>query len=125
MSFNLPIIIAGDVNLNLLNPNNNGFIDMYINNLFELNMRPLITKPTKVNLTNQITRFSILDQIWVTEDISQIQSFILPVEITDHFPVCVIISSLFSKNSISVMKKRQITARGKESFSIFLSNVYI
>ena len=125
LSLNLPVIIAGDLNLNLLNPNNNGYINMYINNLFELSMRPLITKPTKVNLTNQITRFSILDQVWVTEDVSQVRSFILPIEITDHFPVCAVISSSFSNNTTSVIKKRKITARGKESFSIFLSNVCI
>ena len=54
----LPVIIAGDINLNLLNPNNHCFIDMFINNMFECNMRPLITKPTKVNLNNPITQFS-------------------------------------------------------------------
>ena len=45
---------------------------MFINNMFECNLRPLITKPTKVNLENPITRFSILDQIWVTEGLSTI-----------------------------------------------------
>ena len=125
LNLNLPVIIAGDINLNLLNPSNHYYINLYINNLFECNMRPLITKPTKVNLNNPITRFSILDQIWVTEDISRVQSFILPIGITDHFPVCAIVSSSFVNMNANTIKRRPITARGKETFSILLSNVSI
>ena len=31
----VPIIAGGDINLNLLNPNNFAYVDTYINNLFE------------------------------------------------------------------------------------------
>ena len=54
LDFNSPVIVAGDMNLNLLNPKNLNYIDIYINNLFELNMMPAITRLTKVNLDNQV-----------------------------------------------------------------------
>ena len=78
---------------------------MYVSNLLECNMRPLITKPTKVNLNNQTTRFSILDQIWVTEDFQNVQSYILPLGITDHFPVCMVVSSL-AESSVPIKLKK-------------------
>ena len=62
----IPIIIAGDVNKNLLNPSNHVFVDMYIRNLFEVGMKPLVTLPTKVNLQNPITRFSVIDHVWIS-----------------------------------------------------------
>ena len=98
---------------------------MFINNLFECNLRPLITKPTKVNMNNPITRFSVLDQIWITEGFSGVESFILPLGITDHFPVCTIISPQFTDLSPIKVKKRPMTARSKETFSILLSNICI
>ena len=66
LDFNSPVIVAEDMNLNLLDPKNLNYIDIYINNLFELNMMPVITRPTKVNLDCLTTRFSVLDQIWVS-----------------------------------------------------------
>ena len=60
LEFKIPLVLAGDLNLNLLNPNNFIYTDIYIyiNNLFELGLKPLVTIPTKVNLDNPITRFS-------------------------------------------------------------------
>ena len=75
LDLKIPLIIAGDMNMNLLNPGNHNYINMYINSLFEHNMKPLITRPTKVNLDNPITRFSVLDQIWVSKEITSTLSF--------------------------------------------------
>ena len=62
LDFNSPVIVAGDMNPNLLNPKNLNYIDIYINNLFDLNMMPAFTRPAKVNLDCLTTRFSVLDQ---------------------------------------------------------------
>ena len=80
----IPIIIAGDVNINLLNPSNYVFVDMYIRNLFEVGMKPLVTLPTKVNLENLITRFSVIDHVWVLSGLQSDQTLIVPIDITDH-----------------------------------------
>ena len=125
LNLKLPVIVAGDINLNLLNPNGHPFIDMYINNLLECGMRPLITKPTKVNLNNPITQFSIIDQIWVSNSFPAVQPYILPVGITDHFPVCIIVSSVTANTRQTKVKKRLITERGRETFSVLLSNICI
>ena len=125
IELNVPLVIAGDMNLNLLNPNNQVFIDMYVNNLFECDMRPLITKPTKVNLNNPITRYSVLDQIWVSKALANAQSFVFPINITDHFPICTIFSHWISNPAHNMMKMRNITRRGKQTFRILLSNIQV
>ena len=125
LELKLPLVIAGDANLNLLNPGNNFYIDMYISNLFECNMRPLITKPTKVNLDNPITRYSIIDQIWVSEELTSAQPYIIPITITDHFPVGVFVSSRFESQEHNTIKKRTFIAQGKEKFKVLLSNICV
>ena len=98
---------------------------MYINNLFECNMRPCITKPTKVNLDNPITRFAVLDQIWISKDISSTHSFVFPVNITDHFPVCMVISNPLRNQTSNTVKVRLFSARGKEMLRVLLSNIQV
>ena len=121
----LPLIIAGDTNINLLNSGNHFYVDHFINNLFECNMKPLITRPTKINLENPITRFSILDQIWVSDGLTGIQPFIIPINITDHFPVGVSITMAFKRHEPVLVKRRKFPARGKEMFKVLLSNIQV
>ena len=64
----VPLVVAGDFNVNLLNPRNCVYVDVYIENLFELGLRPLVILPTKVNIENIITHFSIIDHIWVSDE---------------------------------------------------------
>ena len=122
----IPLIIAGDVNINLLNPNNSAYVDMYIRNLLERGMKPLVTLPTKVNIENPVTRFSIIDHIWISEGINSVYSFVMPIDITDHFPVIsVFTSALNHEPYVSATKRRRLTRRGKVTFRIFLSNIHV
>ena len=125
LQLSLPLIIAGDMNLNLLNTSNNVYIDMFINNLFERNMRPMITRPTKVNLGNTITQFSLIDQIWISGNLISKNSFVVPIGITDHFPVCAVISGNFAESTRTLVKRRRFTIRAKETFNVLVSNVHI
>ena len=125
LNLRIPLIIAGDMNMNLLNPNNQYYINMYMNKLFECNMRPIITKPTKVNLDNPITRFSILDQVWVSKELVNTQSFIIPSSITDHFPICSIVYDFAINTPPTTVKKRIFTERGKDTFQILLTNIEV
>ena len=59
---------------------------------------PAITRPTKVNLDCLTTRISVLDQIWVSEGIRHFRSFVLPMDLTDHFPVCLAVENTMIKN---------------------------
>ena len=101
------------------------YVDTYIKNLFELGLKPLVTLPTKVNMENIITQFSIIDHIWVSEGLRSDLSCIIPVNISDHFPVISLITTDFQEISPVSLKRRRFIARGKEAFRIFLSNVSI
>jgi len=85
------VYVAGDLNINLLNLDNNGteFVDYMKTNAF----LPLITLPTRQN--------NLLDQIW-TNNLDEIESGVLPCSITDHYPVFAIIKS---KPEHDVVKK--------------------
>ena len=90
LNLKIPVIVAGDFNLNLFNPNNFSYIDMFINNMFELNMLPAVTRPTRITRVNQIVPYSLLDQIWMATGTDQTRLFVVPVNITDHFPVSLV-----------------------------------
>ena len=118
------VAMVGDVNLNLLNPNKYGYIDIYTRNMFEIGMTPLITLPTKVNLENPITWFSILNQIWVTSGLDGQHNFVIPLDITDHFPVDALFSLKVQVNQLS-FKKRPFLPKGRETFATLLSNIQV
>ena len=122
----IPLIVAGDLNINLLNPNNNAYGDLFIKNLFEQGMKPLVTIPTKVNVGNVLTPFSIIDQIWVSECLESNHTLVIPVDITDHFPVISVIST-FSNHALQITasKRRCLNPRRRETFKILLSNIHV
>ena len=49
---NIPVIICGDFNMNLFNPNRYVYIDSFVSGMFELGLNPVITIPTKINPKN-------------------------------------------------------------------------
>ena len=122
----IPLIMAGDININLLNPNNHVYVDMYIRNLFELGMKPLVTLPTKINVDNLITPYSVIDHVWVSNGLQSDHTFIIPTDITDHFPVISLISlTPLQAPRVITSKKRRLTIRGKETFRMLLSNIHV
>ena len=126
VSSKIPLIVAGDMNINLLNPNNLVYVNSFISNMFEFGLIPAITAPTKVNIANQVTRFTILDQIWVSNCMTNLQSFIFPLDITDHFPVGVFLKFPFNLSiSEPKLQFRSLCQRGKITFSLLLSNISV
>ena len=125
LNLKLPVIAAGDINLNLLNPDNLLYIDMFINNLFECSLRPLLTRPTRVNPNSPTTRFSILDRIWVSDDFPRANSYVLGVGITDHIPVCSALSAPTPNSNPIGVRRRPITTKDRETFLILLSNIFV
>ena len=121
----LHVIVACDINLDLLNSDNLFYIDMSICNLFECRLRPLITRPTRANPDRPNTGFSILDHIWVSGDFPGANSYALQVGISDHFPVCSVLSTLTPNSNPIEARMHPITIRGRETFLILLSNISI
>ena len=57
-------------------------------------MLPAVTRPTSITRVNQIVRYSLLDQIWMSTGTDQTMSFVVLVNITDHFPVCLVLENM-------------------------------
>ena len=120
----IPLLLAGDLNINLLNPGNLVYVNTFINTMFELGLSPLITAPTKVNLGNQNTRFSLIDHIWTSNSIVNMMSCVFPLDLTDHYPVCAFVRFPFDfslKQQSNYFRK--LCQRGKLTFSLLLSNI--
>ena len=82
-------VLGGDLNLNLFNPLRLSYISHFANNMLELGLLPLINIPTKYNSQSLITKFSLLDQFWVSNGLQLNDAYVVPIEIADHFPVSV------------------------------------
>ena len=99
LSTGLPVVTCGDFNLNILNPLRLNYINNFINSMLELGFYPGVTIPTKYNEGNPITKFAILDLVWTSESSIIDSTFVIPAQITDHFPV-------LTKLSLKVKKTR-------------------
>ena len=92
--------------------------------MLELGLGPIITIPTKINPENPITRYSVLDQIWVSPEENVKHSFVTPVDITDHFPVGISIDLLVNCwPSRKYRETRILSNRGKLTFKVLLRNI--
>ena len=118
----LPLIIGGDINLNLLNPYDLSYVSPFINGMFELGFIPAINIPMKVNIDNMVTRYSIIDQFWVSCNLDISNACVILLDLTDHFPLGLSFD-LCSLGGRLVTKciGRPITANGKVAFRIYLS----
>ena len=82
-------MVAGDLNINLFNPNRFSYVDTFIATMLSLSFYPVITKPTRISETFQSNSVSLLDHIWLNfSDGQEQKSFIFHFMLTDHFPVC-------------------------------------
>ena len=92
-----------------------------MNSMLEIGLYPGVRIPTKYNEGNLITRFAVLDLLWIS-DISILESvFVIPVEITDHFPVFARLNFTVSKKEIVMSSRRNFCKRNNINFSNRLS----
>ena len=118
--------MSGDFNINLLNPNNLTYVNTFVHSMMKFGLIPLITIPTKVNPENHITRFSILDHIWVSECTVNQRSFVFPLNITDHFPVGSLLRFPFNFTfSKQRHQFRALCERGRHTFSLLVSIINV
>ena len=76
-------ICAGDFNIDLLKYAEHTPTTEFINLLFSCNLFPLISKP--IRITNTST--TLIDNIYVTNNLTATHANILYAEILDHFPI--------------------------------------
>ena len=85
--------------------------------MFELSLIPAINIPTKVNIDNMVTRYSIIDQLWVSSNLDISNACVIPLDLTDHFPVGMSLnSSSLGGRLVTKCIGRPITANGKVAF---------
>ena len=101
-SLGIPIVVGGDFNLNLFNPLNLNYISYFVNTMLDSGLCPLINIPTKVNPDNRITKCALLDQIWISNPSLATDSYVVPFELTDHFPVAVQLSFQYFNQVINI-----------------------
>ena len=118
----LPVIGCGDFNLNLFNPLRLRYIKDFIDGMLECGMLPVITIPTKINPGNVITRYSLIDQIWTNITNKVTNTFVIPTEIADHFPVSTSFSLGNALNN-AILTKRVFNHENNVTFSSRLTNL--
>ena len=100
----VPVIVCGDFNLNMFNLLRLNYISYYVDNMLEMGYHLLITVPTKYNPKNQITKYSLIDQFWVSSPGIATGALVVPIEITDYYPASAgfaVYSSMNSQNRIT------------------------
>ena len=121
-TFKLPIIACGDFNLNMFNPLKLNYISYFTESMFELSFYPLITIPTKYNPNNEVTKYALIDHIWVSSPSCAADSFVVPINLTDHFP-CIAVFNFDCKQSYQFRTKRVFNHINNIKFSRSLMQI--
>ena len=111
-----PFHIAGDFNLNILDYDKCSKVHNFLNLLYENGMIPTINKPTRVTRKTA----TAIDHILTNQFINvAFKTAIFKTDISDHFPVCIIISSTekLVENKHTYVYKRVITDEATERFN--------
>ena len=96
----VPIVLCGDMNLNLFNPLKLNYISHFIDCLLELGLLPLINIPTKYNPNNNITKYALLDQFWVSSSLQMKDAYVIPIEIADHYSAAIALGVNTTENVV-------------------------
>jgi len=118
---NSEIFLCGDFNLNILenigNLNNVNFINLLSSSSFI----PLITKPTRIDLTTNSS--TLIDNIFCKNPISYVSGIIVSA-ISDHYPIFAVYRNFFTDNLINEVASisyRLLNEKTLSSFSSALS----
>ena len=87
------IIIIGDLNLNLFNPNNVRCIKDFIDGMQGFNLFPVLTLPSMINENNLVNKYSLIDQIWSnfyegTKHISGVIDYLITDHLSNFYMFC-------------------------------------
>ncbi len=106
------ILICGDFNIDLLNPNKVN--DDFINTIYSMNLYPKITRPTRI--TSHCA--TLIDNIFTNDIINSTISGLLVSDISDHLPVFMVYDSNY-KCTQPAKKAEYRRVRTEESINAF------
>lgn len=109
------LYICGDININFLKYNEHDETGKYLDMLFDNNLIPIITKPTRITDHSS----TLIDHIYTNLSISHVTSGILEVDLSDHLPVFCIIKTEIEKTN----KKKKIRDYRKFDKQLFLNDI--
>ena len=111
-----PFDIAGDFNLNILDHDKCSKVHNFLNLLYENDMIPIINKSTRVTRKTATAIDLILTNQFIDVNF---KTAIFKTDVSDHFPVCIIISSTEKpvENKHSYVYKRVIMDEATERFN--------
>ena len=114
---NHTILIAGDYNLDLLKYKSSGLIKHFLDNMTSSNFLPCINKATRISGTCR----TLIDNIFVNDFQLQNISDIVTTDISDHFPIFLIM-----KASSTVSKKQGQTKRlfNNKTINTFVEKIH-
>ena len=112
-----PMVACGDFNLNLLNPMKYGFITEFISCMLELGLYPIVNIPTKYNPENEVTKYSIIDQVWTSMPTKISNACVFPYGITDHFPVMTSFAFSDAAPKPNIPMKRTFNNKNNDTFA--------
>lgn len=116
-------IICGDFNVNIFNPHNHNCINNFITTMASHNYYPIIDKPTRFSSENNLTRYSLLDHIWMNFfPLNNIHSAVVEIDISDHMPALCHFD-IGSNNDISFASYRKFNDQNINSFTSKISQL--
>ena len=120
-SENKVLHLVGDYNINLLNVDSHSLTADFNDTIYSYGLVPLITRPTRVTETSA----TLIDNIFTNKTIRYGESMhgILVSDISDHYPIFCIETSLKRKSIIVPFLKREYTEKNKIKFVDVMSRL--
>lgn len=113
------IIVCGDFNIDMLNPNKHNLTENFISTIYSLNLYPKITRPTRIT-THSAT---LIDNILTNEIFNDAISGILISDISDHLPVFTVFDSDCKPHQEPLSKFKR--SRSEESLNVFKNDLFV
>ena len=113
--FNCKYILAGDFNVNILNPLKHVSIDNFIQTMMGDGFMMYITRATKYNPNNVITEYALIDHIWFNFRPIDMRTGVILTCLTDHFSIFADFKTKVS-NIVEKIKFRDYSDRNKINF---------
>jgi len=108
------IILAGDLNIDLLKADSHADSNQFLNNLLSSGLVPTISKPTRITEHSS----SLIDNIFISRIDQLIYSHIIYDDISDHLPILAQISTPGpnNRNARTQMLKRNFSAKNHNKY---------
>ena len=109
---NKPTILMGDINIDLLSDKVDKLKKSWIDLTTNLELNQIINEPTRVTYSTN----TLIDHIYVTNDLPVLQSATIKYGISDHFPVFAVFD-LKNNSNINSGTHKQISYRTYKTFN--------